>query len=125
MAYAGTIRGAIAFGLSVSVNTGNKALDDMISTGTLSIVIFTIVVFGIFLPLIITFYKSLENTKTLEELKEENDNKKSLLESQEKLQKQKFALKRRGTKMLISFEDAFNSDFSYMHPNHIQEDENQ
>ncbi len=121
MAYAGTIRGAIAFGLSVSVNTGNKLLDSMISTGTLTIVIFTIIVFGIFLPLVVSFFKSFENTKTLEEKEREEQLQRSLMEKQQLFEHKKSALKRRSSITFTNYEDAFNHEFSYFHPNNCEE----
>jgi len=121
MAYAGTIRGAIAFGLSVSINTGDIFLDKLLSTSVLSIVVFTIITFGIFMPLIVQFYKTLDNTKSPEQIRKDEDQQQSLLRKKLKYDKKVFALERKGSHILHNFEDAFLAKFTYFHPNNDEE----
>jgi hypothetical protein len=57
MSFAGTIRGAIAFGLVISIESPNK---DMLIGSTLVIVFISTIIFGALMPSVITFFKKLE-----------------------------------------------------------------
>jgi len=74
----GTIRGAIAFGLIVTVDTENS---DMLILTVLGLVIFTTLVFGTFLPLWIKIVKPSENQHAIATSQGENVSK-GILDSQ-------------------------------------------
>ena len=58
MSFAGTIRGAIAFGLILGINTTNR---DIIISGTLVLVFVSTIFFGALMPFIIKFFKSFDS----------------------------------------------------------------
>ncbi len=58
MAYSGTIRGAIAFGLACSLELENELHRSVIISGTLALVLLTVIIFGAFMPLFISTMKS-------------------------------------------------------------------
>lgn len=58
MSFTGTIRGAIAFGLAISIDTPNK---DIIISGTLVLVFISTIFFGALMPFMIRFFKSFES----------------------------------------------------------------
>jgi hypothetical protein len=60
MSAAGSIRGAIAFGLAISIDTSNRVNKEVLISSTLMLVFFTTIVFGAFMPLFIKFFKSLD-----------------------------------------------------------------
>jgi NhaP-type Na+/H+ or K+/H+ antiporter len=57
MTFAGCIRGAIAFGLSISIETTNKTNDKILMSTTLILVFFTTIVFGALMPIVIKILK--------------------------------------------------------------------
>lgn len=61
MTVAGTIRGAIAFGLAVSLQVNNEFHKSLLISGTLVLVILTTLVFGAIMPFTIKFLKSYDN----------------------------------------------------------------
>ena len=71
MSAAGSIRGAIAFGLAISIATDNPQNKEVLISSTLLLVFFTTIVFGALMPIFIKFFKSLDNC----ELKEEEHHK--------------------------------------------------
>ena len=60
MSCAGSIRGAIAFGLAISIETTNKQHKEIIVGTTLILVFFTTIVFGAIMPLMINVMKKLD-----------------------------------------------------------------
>ena len=68
----GTIRGAIAFGLSISIVSKSELNRDILLSTTLSLVFISTIVFGALMPYFISFWKSFEKNKKTEskELKE-------------------------------------------------------
>ena len=91
----GTIRGAIAFGLSISIVSKSELNRDILLSTTLSLVFISTIVFGALMPYFINFFKSFNKT-----YKEEEENKKEL------------KLDEHSTNMV---DDEFR--FSYLHPN--------
>ena len=91
----GTIRGAIAFGLSISIVSKSELNRDILLSTTLSLVFISTIVFGALMPYFINFFKSFNKT-----YKEEEENKKEL------------ELDEHSTNMV---DDEFR--FSYLHPN--------
>ena len=91
----GTIRGAIAFGLSISIVSKSELNRDILLSTTLSLVFISTIVFGALMPYFINFFKSFNKTN-----KEEEENKKEL------------ELDEHSTNMV---DDEFR--FSYLHPN--------
>ena len=66
----GTIRGAIAFGLSISIVSKSELNRDILLSTTLSLVFISTIVFGALMPYFINFWKSFEKKKKPEENKE-------------------------------------------------------
>jgi sodium/hydrogen exchanger-like protein 6/7/sodium/hydrogen exchanger 8 len=91
----GTIRGAIAFGLSISIVSKSELNRDILLSTTLSLVFISTIVFGALMPYFINFFKSFNKT-----YKEEEENKKEL------------KLDEHSTNLV---DDEFR--FSYLHPN--------
>jgi NhaP-type Na+/H+ or K+/H+ antiporter len=60
MSAAGSIRGAIAFGLAISIDTSNRMNKEVLISSTLILVFFTTIVFGALMPIFIKFFKSLD-----------------------------------------------------------------
>ena len=60
MSCAGSIRGAIAFGLAISIETSNKLHREIIVGSTLILVFFTTIVFGAIMPLMINIMQKLD-----------------------------------------------------------------
>ena len=90
----GTIRGAIAFGLSISIVSKSELNRDILLSTTLSLVFISTIVFGALMPYFINFFKSFNKTY------KEEENKKEL------------ELDEHSTNMV---DDEFR--FSYLHPN--------
>jgi hypothetical protein len=68
MSAAGSIRGAIAFGLAISIDTSNAMNKEVLISSTLLLVFFTTIVFGALMPIFIKFFKSFdEKTETADE----------------------------------------------------------
>ena len=87
----GTIRGAIAFGLSISIVSKSELNRDILLSTTLSLVFISTIVFGALMPYFISFWKSFEKKKPNE-----------IIENKE-----------------MEIEDESNDEvrFSYLHPN--------
>jgi NhaP-type Na+/H+ or K+/H+ antiporter len=66
----GTIRGAIAFGLSISIVSKSELNRDILLSTTLSLVFISTIVFVALMPYFINFWKSFEKKKKPEENKE-------------------------------------------------------
>ena len=66
----GTIRGAIAFGLSISIVSKSKLNRDILLSTTLSLVFISTIVMGALMPYFISFFKSFNKTEK-EDKKEE------------------------------------------------------
>ena len=62
----GTIRGAIAFGLSISIVSKSELNRDILLSTTLSLVFISTIVFGALMPYFINFWKSFEKKKPTE-----------------------------------------------------------
>jgi hypothetical protein len=60
MSAAGSIRGAIAFGLAISIDTSNRVNKEVLISSTLILVFFTTITFGALMPMFIRFFKSLD-----------------------------------------------------------------
>lgn len=74
MSAAGSIRGAIAFGLAISIDTNNVQNKEVLISSTLILVFFTTIVFGALMPIFIKFFKSLDSKdKNVEVIHEAND----------------------------------------------------
>ena len=67
----GTIRGAIAFGLSISIVSKSELNRDILLSTTLSLVFISTIVMGALMPYFISFFKSFNKTDKEEEKKEE------------------------------------------------------
>jgi NhaP-type Na+/H+ and K+/H+ antiporter len=97
MSCAGSIRGAIAFGLAISIDTPNIRNKQVLINSTLILVFFSTIVFGALMPFLIKFFKSFDEKvapgSTLPSHKEAID----------------------------EDEENKNELFSYMHPNFIEE----
>lgn len=61
MAYAGTIRGAIAFGLACSLQIENELNRSLLISGTLALVLATTLVLGALMPMFISLMKTLDS----------------------------------------------------------------
>ena len=57
---AGSIRGAIAFGLAISIDTPNELNKEILRSSTLILVFFTTIVFGALMPFMINIMKKLD-----------------------------------------------------------------
>ena len=90
----GTIRGAIAFGLSISIVSKSELNRDILLSTTLSLVFISTIVFGALMPYFIAFWKSFDKKK-----KEINTDSKEL--------------------GYVDLDDESNEEvrFSYLHPN--------
>ena len=64
----GTIRGAIAFGLSISIVSKSELNRDILLSTTLSLVFISTIVFGALMPYFIAFWKSFDKNKKNVEL---------------------------------------------------------
>jgi hypothetical protein len=60
MAFAGSIRGAIAFGLAMSIQTSSFENDQVLISTSLILVFFTTIIFGALMPSVIKHYKVLD-----------------------------------------------------------------
>ena len=67
----GTIRGAIAFGLSISIVSKSELNRDILLSTTLSLVFISTIVMGALMPYFISFFKSFNKNDKEEEKKEE------------------------------------------------------
>ena len=90
----GTIRGAIAFGLSISIVSKSELNRDILLSTTLSLVFISTIVFGALMPYFIAFWKSFDKKK-----KDANTDSKEL--------------------GYVDLDDESNDEvrFSYLHPN--------
>jgi len=70
MAYSGTIRGAIAFGLACSLELENKLHRMVLVSGTLALVLGTTVILGALMPVWVSFMKSFDTAEDKEEAKQ-------------------------------------------------------
>jgi len=61
MSCAGSIRGAIAFGLAISIDSKNKMNKEVLVSSTLILVFFTTIVFGALMPFLIKFFQSFDS----------------------------------------------------------------
>ena len=68
MSCAGSIRGAIAFGLAISIETSNKKHKEILVGTTLILVFFTTIVFGALMPIMINLMKKLDPPDEKEEI---------------------------------------------------------
>lgn len=91
MSCSGTIRGAIAFGLSISIISKNQLNRDILLSTTLSLVFISTVLFGAAMPFIIKFFRSFQSQSAV--VIAEHDNEEDEKESVEDVK------------------------FSYLHPN--------
>jgi NhaP-type Na+/H+ or K+/H+ antiporter len=79
MSCAGSIRGAIAFGLAISIDSKNKLNKEVLISSTLILVFITTIVFGALMPMFIKFFNSFDvdkrklNTEHDEKVKEEEE----------------------------------------------------
>ncbi|MCQ2816994.1 MAG: cation:proton antiporter, partial [archaeon] len=97
MSCAGSIRGAIAFGLAISIDTSNKKNKEVLISSTLILVFFTTIVFGALMPFMINIMKKLDPKEETELINlEQNQNEEGMEE--EKLE---------------------SNVFNFMHPNFI------
>ena len=99
-ACSGTIRGAIAFGLSISIVSDKKLNRDILLSTTLSLVFISTIVFGALMPYIIKFWRGFEEKK--------------ISEDEDKIQSLNY--------VNLDHEDNINNPnesvrFSYLHPN--------
>jgi NhaP-type Na+/H+ or K+/H+ antiporter len=62
MSCAGSIRGAIAFGLAISIDSKNKMTKEVLVSSTLILVFFTTIVFGALMPFLIKFFQSYDKS---------------------------------------------------------------
>ena len=92
----GTIRGAIAFGLSISIVSKSELNRDILLSTTLSLVFISTIVFGALMPYFIAFFKSLNKNKNIKEFEKKKESKKEELDTSRP-------------------DDEFR--FSYLHPN--------
>lgn len=73
MCFSGSIRGAIAFGLAISIQTENKAHKEVIVSSTLVLVLFTCLIYGALMPFFIKYIKTFdEQNVEAEQIEEEN-----------------------------------------------------
>lgn len=57
MCFSGFIRGAIAFGLAISIESNHVKNREVMISSTLVLVFFTTIVFGALMPSIVNFFK--------------------------------------------------------------------
>jgi NhaP-type Na+/H+ or K+/H+ antiporter len=72
MSCAGSIRGAIAFGLAISIETSNELHREIIVGSTLILVFFTTIVFGALMPIMINVMQKLDSDEENELLSKKN-----------------------------------------------------
>lgn len=60
MTFAGSIRGAIAFGLAISIDSKNQKIKQVLVSSTLVLVFITTILFGGLMPIVIKFFKGFE-----------------------------------------------------------------
>lgn len=60
MSCAGSIRGAIAFGLAISIDSKNKQIKEVLISSTLILVFLTTICFGAVMPFAIKLFKSFD-----------------------------------------------------------------
>lgn len=65
MSCAGSIRGAIAFGLAISIDSKNRQIKEVLISSTLILVFLTTIVFGAIMPFAIKFFKRLDKEEGL------------------------------------------------------------
>jgi NhaP-type Na+/H+ or K+/H+ antiporter len=65
MSCAGSIRGAIAFGLAISIDSKNRQIKEVLISSTLILVFLTTICFGAIMPFAIKLFKSLDKEKGL------------------------------------------------------------
>lgn len=65
MSCAGSIRGAIAFGLAISIDSKNRQIKEVLISSTLILVFLTTICFGAIMPFAIKFFKSLDKEEGL------------------------------------------------------------
>ena len=68
MSCAGSIRGAIAFGLAISIETSNQLHKEILVGSTLILVFFTTIVFGALMPLMINLMKKLDGPEEKQDI---------------------------------------------------------
>ena len=68
MSCAGSIRGAIAFGLAISIETSNQLHKEILVGSTLILVFFTTIVFGAIMPLMINLMKKLDGPEERQDI---------------------------------------------------------
>ena len=68
MSCAGSIRGAIAFGLAISIETSNQLHKEILVGSTLILVFFTTIVFGALMPLMIDLMKKLDGPEEKQDI---------------------------------------------------------
>jgi NhaP-type Na+/H+ or K+/H+ antiporter len=73
MAFAGSIRGAIAFGLAISIQTGSVKNDEVLVSTTLILVFFTTIIFGAMIPSMIKYYKKVDSEMMIFTKRESDD----------------------------------------------------
>ena len=76
MCFAGSIRGAIAFGLAISIDASSVVNKNVMLFTTLILVFFTTIVFGALMPLVVAFFKKRAHKtslskSTIEDIEEE------------------------------------------------------
>lgn len=74
MGCSGTIRGAIAFGLSISIQSNKQLNRDILLSTTLSLVFISTVVFGALMPYVIKFFKNFSDSQSSHEMNELDEN---------------------------------------------------
>jgi len=65
MSCAGSIRGAIAFGLAISIDSKNRQIKEVLISSTLILVFLTTICFGAIMPFAIKFFKSFDKEESL------------------------------------------------------------
>jgi hypothetical protein len=73
MSFAGSIRGAIAFGLAISIQTGSIQNDQLLVSTTLVLVFFTTIVFGALMPYAIKQFRLYESPNFKPKLPSKHD----------------------------------------------------
>lgn len=66
MSCAGSIRGAIAFGLAISIDSKNRQIKEVLISSTLILVFLTTIFFGALMPFAIKFFKSFDKDEQSE-----------------------------------------------------------
>jgi hypothetical protein len=65
MSCAGSIRGAIAFGLAISIDSKDIQIKEVLISSTLILVFLTTICFGAIMPFAIKFFKSFDKEEEL------------------------------------------------------------